>query len=73
MNGIDLTSAQRKKLVAARGDRSQAAVAKACGTTQATLSRVEDGSKRPSLALLRALCRHYGLRLTHVPERVEIS
>lgn len=50
-------------LAAARGDRSQAAIAEDCGVSQATISSWESGETRPRYDRLRIVAKAFGMPL----------
>lgn len=64
--GIDLTPANRKKLVRAReaAGWTQHDLAGEVGVGVWTISRIETGADRPSLATLEAICGALGLTVT---------
>lgn len=67
---IELTLQQRNKLIDARGKVTQTELASALNLTQAYISQVESGKKRPSGLRIAAWCEILGLRVTVLPRRM---
>ena len=66
--GIALNKKARDRL-RIEGERlglSQAAVAQKIGAGQSLMAEIENGTKQPSIEVLKKLCRKYGLRLEPV-------
>ena len=66
--GIALNDEAIQRLIDERNrlDLTQAAVAKKIGISQSLIAEIESGVKQPSEAVLKKLCKKYGLRLEPV-------
>lgn len=53
---------RRERLIAARGERSIAQVARETGVTRESLAAYEDGARKPQEKTMRKLAEYYGLR-----------
>ena len=68
VTGITLNreACQRLKTERERLELTQAAVAEKIGISQSLVAEIESGAKQPSEAVLKKLCKKYGLRLEPV-------
>lgn len=53
----------RKKLIEARGDKSQKEVADSIGISQKTLSSIERGYRNPSVDLMKKIQAYYQISM----------
>ena len=53
---------RRERLIAARGERSIAQVAREAGVTRESLAAYEDGAREPQEKTMRKLAAYYGVR-----------
>ena len=63
---LDKKARQRLRIERERLGLSQAAVAEKIGVGQSLIAEIESGTKQPTAAVLKLLCRKYGLRLEPV-------
>lgn len=57
---------ERTKLIALRGEKTQAKVAAELGTTRQMLGAIERGARNPSLALAKRIADYYGMTVDEV-------
>lgn len=70
-NIFDLKMAQRLKNLRIEHELSLAQLAKLCGVSRATLSRLENQEVSPTASVLGKLCATYGLTLSRLMSMVE--
>ena len=59
---------RRVRLIAARGERSIAQVAREAGVTRESLAAYEDGAREPQEKMMRKLAEYYGVRVDELFE-----
>lgn len=59
---------RRERLIAARGERSIAQVAREAGVTRESLAAYEDGAREPQERTMRKLAAYYGVRVDELFE-----
>lgn len=59
---------RRERLIAARGERSIAQVAREAGVARESLAAYEDGAREPQEKTMRRLAAYYGVRVDELFE-----